>query len=489
MNPRRLARLIHPGFRFGSDDPERAVKLAELGVGGFCFYAGEAGEMRDLARRLKAASETPLLISADFENGAGQRAKGATDLPTNMALGASGSEAFARRKGEITALEARALGVDWVFAPVLDLATRPDNPIVNVRAYGADPALAARLGGAYLDGLASLGALSCLKHFPGHGDTDADSHLELPVVKKNLYALEQEELKPFRALLRRADSVMAAHLLLPELDPAAPASLSKEILTGLLRNKLGFGGLIVTDALEMRAVAADPRAGVKALLAGADALLVPDEPFALHEALAGAFNDGLLPAALVDAALARQDALVRKLAPFRSAPPPDALRCPEHLAFNAEAAPACLAWASEARFAVKPGETLGYFEPLTAPGDWKGTAFVEELTALGARVEPYLPGCGMRLAAGVFSRPRAASGTINLNDEEWRALETAIAGAAESAVLAFGSPFVLNGLAPSAALCAFCALGEFQRAAAGALAGKVAPRGTLPVRISMRRKI
>lgn len=488
MNSRRLARLIHPGFRFGADDPERAEKLAALGVGGFCFYAGAAEDYLSLSRRLKAASATPLLISSDFENGAGQRARGATELPANMAIGASGDEALARRKGEITALEARELGVDWVLAPVLDLATRADNPIVNVRAYGADPALVSRLAGAYMSGLGSQGALNCAKHFPGHGPAASDSHLELPVVGRNLHALEQEELRPFRALAARADAVMAAHLLLPELAPSAPASLSREVLTGLLRKGLGYNGFIVTDALEMKAVSADPQAGVKALLAGADALLVPEDPFALLEELSRAYNDGLLPGPLVDAALARQDALVRRLAPFRSAPAPDALGCPEHRAFNAEAAPACLAWASAGRFAFRPGETIGYFEPLAAQRDWKGAAFVEELARLGARVEPYQPGCGMRLAAGLFGGPRAGSGSINLGDGEWRALESAVAGASDSVLLAFGSPFALNGLAPSAALCAFCALGEFQRAAAGALAGKVSPGGTLPVKISMRRK-
>ena len=486
MNPRKLARLIYPGFRFGSSDPEEALKLVGLGVGGFCFYGGAAEEVRELSRRLKSASGTPLLIASDYENGAGQWVRGATALPTNMAIGASGSEALARRKGEITALEARALGVDWVFAPVLDLASRPDNPIVNVRAYGAEPGLAARLAEAYISGLNSQGALSCVKHFPGHGDTSADSHLELPSVAKNLCALEEAELKPFRALARRADSVMAAHLMLPALDASAPASLSKEILTGLLRKKLDYGGVIITDALEMKAVSADPDAGVKAFLAGADALLVPDDPFALHAGLVRACNAGLITAAAVEAALARQDGLVRKLAPFCSLPAAETLRCAEHLAFGAEAAPACLAWASAARFGLKAGETVGYFEPLASPNDWKGAVFSGELARLGVRVKPYQPGCGMRLAAGCFSRPRAGSGAINLAAGERQALESAIAGAADSVVLAFGSPFVLNGLKPSAGLCAFSSLEDFQRAAAGVLAGSVRAGGSMPVQVSMR---
>lgn len=484
MNPKKLARLLCPGFRFGAADPDQALRLVELGVGGFCFYGGKADEVQGLSRRLLSASGTPLLIAADYENGAGQRVSGATELPSNMAIGASASEDLARRKGEITALEARALGVDWVLAPVVDLASRASNPIVNVRSFGADPNLVSVLAGAYLSGVSSQGALSCLKHFPGHGDTEADSHLELPSVGKDAQALEGSDLRPFSALSRRTDSIMAGHLMLPGLDPANPASLSKEVLTGLLREKMKFSGLILTDALEMKAVSADGQAGVKAFLAGADLLLVPDDPFALHEALLRASDDGRITAAAVELALARQDLLARKLSPFRSSPPPlDTLRCAEHLAFNAEAAPDCLAWSSAERFALKPGELVGYFEPLTAPGNWKGAAFAEELARLGARAEPYQPGCGMRLAAGCFSVPRAGSGGINLAAEERAALEAAIAGAAASVVLAFGSPFVLNGLRPTAGLCAFCSLEEYQRAAARALFGKVKAGGKLPVNI------
>lgn len=485
LNSRKLARLIYPEFRFGRTDPEQALKLVRLGVGGFCFYGGKAAEVYETSRLLKAASETPLIIASDYENGAGQWVSGATELPSNMAIGASGSEALARRKGEITALEAKALGVDWIFAPVVDLASRPDNPIVNVRAYGEDRRLVARLAGAYLSGVSSQGALSCLKHFPGHGDTAADSHLSLPVLGKSRHGLEEDDLAPFAELAARSDAVMVGHLLLPAYDELNPASFSKEIIGGLLRKKLRYNGLVLTDALNMKAISDEGRAGVKAFLAGADVLLYPEDPFALHEALLRAANDGLIAAPAVEAALARQDAFARKLSLSRSSPPPfSTARCPEHLAFNAEAAPACLAWAFGGdNFTLKPGETLGYLEPLTRREDWKGSAFTEELAGLGIRVEPFLPGCGMRLAAGVFSRPRAGSGSINLSPEERAALEAAIAGASSAVALAFGSPFVLSGLGvkPAAGLCAFSALEDFQRAAARALCGKVKAGGTMPV--------
>ncbi len=486
MKPGKLARLIHPAFRFGISDPDRAVQLAELGVGGFCLYGGSADEVRGMSALLKSASATPLLISADYEYGAGKWVRGATELPSNMAIGASGLEALARRKGEITGLEARALGVDWVLAPVVDLAYRPDNPIVNVRSFGADPYLVSSMARAFISGLGSQGALSCLKHFPGHGGTAADSHLELPSVEKDFFSLQEADLRPFAGLALRADAVMAGHLMLPELDRSVVASLSKEILTGLLRGSLGFPGLIVTDALEMKAVSADPLAGVKAFIAGADVLLAPEDPFALHAALLRAFGEGAISAAAVEAALARQDALVRKLSSFRQQPlPSGALRCPEHLAFGFEAAPSCLAWASAGRFSLAAGDTVGYLEPLARREDWKGRAFTEELASLGVRVEPYQPGCGMKLAAGCFCGPRAGGGSIGLSAEAMAALEAAIAGAAASVLLAFGSPFALDGLAPSAGLCAFCALEDFQRTAARVLAGKERAAGTMPVKISM----
>ncbi len=482
MTPAALARLVFPAFRFGESSLDEALRLVELGVGGFCFYGGSAEEVVEASRLLKAASRTPLLIAADYENGAGQAVRGATELPSNMAIGASGSEALARRKGEITALEAAALGVDWVFAPVVDLASRPGNPIVNVRAYGADPALTARLAEAYISGLNSQGALSCLKHFPGHGRAAADSHLSLPELDGNAADLEAD-LKPFAALARRADAVMAGHLLAPALDGTAPASLSKAALTGALRGRLGFHGLIVTDALNMKAVPAGGEAGVRAFLAGADALLYPEDPYALHAALARAANDGLVRATDVALAVSRQEALARKLSPFRAAPrPAGVLRCAEHLAFAAEAAPACLAWALPGReVSFRPGDIVGYLEPLTAAGNWRGEAFVSELTRLGARVEPYQPGCGMRLAAAVFPLPRAGSGSVNLSPEQKAALEAAVKGAGPSALVSFGSPFVF-GLenSPTAGLCAFCALEDFQRAAARALMGQLKPGGVMP---------
>jgi beta-glucosidase len=485
MNAKKLARLIHPAFRFGTTPLDQALKLVELGVGGFCFYEGTAGEVFETARALKAASDTPLIISADYENGAGHWLREATELPSNMAIGASGSEDLARRKGEITAAEACALGVDWIFAPVVDLATNPANPIVNLRAYGESHGLVSALAAAYISGLHSRNALCCLKHFPGHGETSVDSHLVLPVLERSQADLEDSELKPYRALLAQADSVMAGHLMIPPLDSENPASLSRDIITGLLRGHMKYDGCVVTDALNMKAIPGGGAPGVKALKAGADILLYPEDPMRLYEALARAASEGVVTDAMVDRALARQNALAGRLSVAASDPRDLSLvGCGEHRAFVREAAPACLAWAFKNKpFILKPGETVYYLEPLTARQDWRGEAFVGELCRLGVRVEPFGGGTAGKTIIGSFSKPRAFSGEINLSKEASAEIERALAGGGESLMAAFGSPFVFDGFRRrlSAGLCAFCALEDFQRAAAAALTGSGRAGGIMPV--------
>ena len=489
MNAKKLARLIHPEFRFGSTTLEQALKLVNLGVGGFCIYGGAVREIFETVTALRAASDTPLIISADYENGAGQGAAGATELPSNMAVGASGSEAIARRKGEITASEARALGVDWIFAPVVDLAVNPANPIVNLRSYGADPALASTLASAYISGLHSHNALSTLKHFPGHGETSVDSHLALPVLDRALEDLEVSELRPYRALLARSDSVMVGHLRIPALDQDLPASLSKKIITGLLRRSLRYDGCVITDALNMKAVSEGGDAGLKALLAGADILLAPDDVGRLYETLCRAANDGGVTGPMVDRALARQDALAKKLSSVSLEPRDISLAgCAEHRAFVREISAKCLAWAFRNKpFTLKAGETVSYTEPL-APGDeWQGRAFVEELERLGVRVRPFKRGAAGKTIIGSFSRPRAFSGTINLSVDAAAEIGSVVAGGGEILMAAFGSPFVFDDFHRrlSAGLCAFGRLGELQRSAAAVLTGAAAAGGAMPVDLNL----
>jgi beta-glucosidase len=293
-----VGRVLFPAIRWdpgqGFAPAARSIDLAlALGVGGFILFGGPAPAVRELTGQLRARSRAPLLIGADLERGAGQQFAGAVSLPPAAALGAIGDLDATRRTGELTAREARALGVDWVYAPVADLDAEPANPIVGTRAYGADPAAVSAHVAAWIDGCRSAGALACVKHFPGHGRTVTDSHLGLPVVDAPRAVLEVD-LQPFRAALERGvDAVMTAHVAYPALDPdGGPATLSPAIVTGLLRGELGFRGLVVTDALVMAGVlgagADEAPAAVAALAAGCDALLYPVDPERVAAALESA---------------------------------------------------------------------------------------------------------------------------------------------------------------------------------------------------------
>ena len=360
MRALRPARLVHPAFRFGVTPEAEAFRLARAGVGGFCLYGGGAAATLELTRALRAAAPGPLLFSSDYEDGTGQRLSDGTRLPCNMAIAASGDPSLARRKGEITGAEARAAGVEWALAPVADLADEPQNPIVSTRAFGSDPVRAAAMAAEYAAGLRSSGALSCAKQFPGHGGAREDSHLELPSLSRTEERMEAD-IGVFAEILGAVDSVMAGHLLVPSLDPSAPASLAAPVISGLLRGRLAFRGCVVTDALEMKAVAADPSAGLRAFLAGADVLLAPEDPSALIAALEEAVSSGRIEACALAAALARQDELVRRAA---AAAPPDlsVIGCAAHAAFAEEAAPRCLARAFGGWSRPAPGEPVAVLE-------------------------------------------------------------------------------------------------------------------------------
>lgn len=294
------------GFQRAWDEIERAL---ELGVGGFILFGGEAAAVRDLTDELHRRAPHPLLIASDLERGAGQQFRGATPLPPAAALGALGEPETVRRAAEVTAREARALGVNWVYAPVADVDLEPENPIIGTRAFGSDPQRVAELVAAWVQGCRDGGALSCAKHFPGHGRTLGDSHVERPRVDAPRERLEHD-LLPFRAAVAAAtDSMMTAHVSYPALDPSGePATLSPRMLRDLLRRELGFEGLIVTDALVMEGFTEgteEAAAAMVALNAGCDVLLYPQDTAAVIATLEAALRADRLPRERVDDALGR----------------------------------------------------------------------------------------------------------------------------------------------------------------------------------------
>ena len=309
----RLVREYHVGgfHVFGASMPAPSV-LLNAGYG--TVILGQPFSAAFLINRLQALSTVPLLNTADFETGVGFRIFGATAFPRQMAMGAiagADGERLVREEARITALEARAIGVHVNFAPVADVNNNPRNPVINIRSYGEDPSRVAALVGAYVAGAKDGGMIATVKHFPGHGDTDVDSHLGLPVISYDRARLRDVELVPFRRGVEQgAEAVMAAHIVLPALDPApqTPATFSRPILHDLLRQELGFGGLLYTDSMSMDAVAkmVSPDEGaVRALAAGADQVLHSPDPIAAFTGMKRAIASGRLPQAQIDESVRR----------------------------------------------------------------------------------------------------------------------------------------------------------------------------------------
>src|SRR5436309_3174841 len=264
-----------------------------------------------LNNQLQSQSKLPLLIGADFERGTAMRLDEGTSFPTAMALAAGGDSKDAYTMGKITALESRAVGVHWIYAPDADVNNNPGNPIINTRSFGEDPARVSEFVSAFVRGVEENGGLATAKHFPGHGDTAADSHIDLPVIHAGRQRLESLEFVPFRsAIAAGVSSIMTGHLNVPALepDPDTPATLSSHILTEVLRKDLGFQGLVITDAMDMGGITVrftPGEAAVRAVLAGADCLLMSPVPDAAFEALQHAVKSGRISKERLDESVRR----------------------------------------------------------------------------------------------------------------------------------------------------------------------------------------
>jgi len=279
---------------------------------------GNEAEVRRLVADLREVMGPKALIGIDQEGGSVARATFLPQAPAAMALGTANDEALAEQVGAAVARGLRGLGINWNFAPVLDVNNNPANPVIAERSFGEDPQRVTRLAGAWMRGSLREGVACCVKHFPGHGDTHVDSHHALPTVDKSLAELEALELIPFRALADQAPAVMTAHIVYPQLDAEHPATLSRTVLTGILRERIGYRGVVITDALMMKAIHdryGHARAAVLALQAGADLVLAQgsrEEQAQALDAVAQAIEHGTLPLARAHEARARIDALAER---------------------------------------------------------------------------------------------------------------------------------------------------------------------------------
>ncbi len=307
---------------FGTElDADTDAFLRQYKVGGACLFRQNMVDAPQLSRftgALKDAMGEHALIALDQEGGAVVRSTWVPAPPSAMALGAANDPELAREVGAAVARAVRSLGFNWNFAPVLDLNNNPHNPVIAERSFGADPETATRIAMAWMAGSESEGVACCVKHFPGHGDTHVDSHRDLPTVDKPLEELERFEFAPFRMAAASAPAVMTAHIVYPALDPVYPATMSRPILTGILRERFGYAGVIITDGMDMHAIAHRYGAGeaaVNALVAGADMVMAigaRETQVETVHAIAQAIRDGVLPLPEVEARLARLSKLAER---------------------------------------------------------------------------------------------------------------------------------------------------------------------------------
>lgn len=290
-----------------------AKLIRDCSVGGFVLFRTTATDAARLTAALQKLSRIPLFFAADLESGPGIHLAGAAIFPSNMAIAKTGKPSIAREAARLTALAARKAGINFLFAPVADVNSNPLNPIICTRAYGETPEIVSAFAAEFVHGCQDSGCIATAKHFPGHGDTEADSHTDLPVIKKSRAQLAATELPPFAAAITAGvRAIMTGHLAVPALDPSgAPATMSRNIVTDLLRREMGFDGLVVTDALMMDALRGSPTPHsqdqilARAIDAGCDILLMPEDPLFAHRRIVEMVNEGEIDHRKIEESCAR----------------------------------------------------------------------------------------------------------------------------------------------------------------------------------------
>ena len=512
-------------------------------VGGIILFRSDVWGTAVLTNRMQELSKLPLLISADLEMGMGMRLNDTPWWPPNMAVAATGDPKFARLQGEITAREARAMGINWLYAPVADVNNNPDNPVINVRSYGEDPQEVAQFVSAFIEGAQAAGALACAKHFPGHGDTATDSHIGLPVVDVSRERLNTLELVPFRAAIARGvGSIMSAHISLPQVDadPAAPlrtlgaderaaaefvsrtevdaprvtrpATLSSKVLTGILRQDLGFPGLIVSDAMNMAGISARydaAAAAVEAIKAGIDMVeKCPDIDAAIAGVKAAVRRGEITEARITQSvervlrAKAKLGLNERRVVRLEDVDR-DVSSAPD-LAVAQEIADRSVTVVLDERhllpLRLTPASRVLHVSFADDDGAFTAQVFVSELrsrkvpiehVALDSRATDADLGRLVRrldeetFDAVIFSslvRSRSGKGSVGLPPAGQRVADELTRRNLPLIVVSFGNPYLLTAIpAAKAYMTAYCPYPFSQRAAARAILGEITVSGTMPV--------
>ena len=475
----------------------------------------EPFELAAFVNHMQRLSKVSLLVASDFERGASMRVAETARFPFMMAFGAARDLAATRELGAATAREARAMGVNWVFAPDADVNNNPDNPIINIRSFGEDPQVVARNVSAFVEGAHSVPSeyvLVTAKHFPGHGDTAEDSHMQLARLDQPKERIESVELTPFRAAIEHGvDSIMTAHMAVPAFEPnPVPATVSQNVLTGLLRDELGFKGLIVTDALEMQGIASlytQGEAAIRAIEAGADMLLMPTDPEPCIRALEAAVKSGRISLSRINASAAKVMAAKQRLGILKKKPVDldalsDRIKDPkldtlaEHVAQKAftlvrddkqlfpmpQATGSCLIVMNEGQFSQR-GQTLVHELNRGAPDLKIRVANSTMPDAVLNAIASDTAQC-KQVYVAAFVTVTAGRGSVSLQGGLSPFLNKLTDGPAPVALISLGNPYLLRDFPKVASYAAtFSSAESSEVAAARAMLGEIPISGKLPVSI------
>jgi len=538
----KIGQLVHVGVnaRFANQQSSYFKELqqyvVENKIGGIIFFGAPIYETTILSNKMQALAKVPLLLSLDAETGIGMRFGDATNFPWAMAMTAAGDPELAHRAGIVTGREARAIGIRHVYAPVLDVNNNAANPVINVRSFGESPQDVARFGVAFALGVQSERVIATAKHFPGHGDTNVDSHRGLPIIDHTLASLEATELFPFRKAVEAGiGSVMIGHIALPEIDgeeikplkeykggdaeqgaeivsqkATVPATLSHKIQTGILRGEMGFKGLIVSDAMSMSGLTLyfdQGEAGVRAFLAGTDILEKPSDVGEMLQGLKAAVESGRIPMKQLDESVARQIAWKYELGLFKNkitpvedidriVSSPDVEALANEIADKAitlvRAEDGVLPLTKDKKVAVL-GISNG-FDGFSTMG-----TFVSTLRRGGLRFDPiYIQenstadqsaAAGKAIAAadivvvGLYGRVRSgAKNSVGIPENGATILREALSSGKTVVGVSFGNPYILTDFPQMKTyIVAYGDMSSLQRASARALTGLQGFHGKLPI--------
>jgi len=515
-----LAQCVVPrleGDRLGDKDYLKEIlSLVDAGVGGFILFGGDYWEVRQALSRLQSKAKQPLLIVSDMERGVGQQLKGATVFPCQMAVAAATDLVSGEGLGQVSdmlqavAEEARGAGVHAVLAPVLDVNSNPDNPIICTRAFSDEPKSVSGLGELYTKGLqgAPHPVMACAKHYPGHGDTTLDSHDKLPVIEKDRDSLEEEDMLPFRkSVMAGVEMVMTGHLMVPAIDPLLPASLSSKVTRGYLRNRANFGGLVLTDALNMGALTkhySQREAARLAIKAGADILLHPADPAAFMADVDAMAKDKDVTKEDVSYPMGR---LLKAKAKYCVNAKLTESQIRERFERNRELADAI---ALRALTLVKAGGAFPSIKDIKGQvahivleddGDRKAGRVIRSVMAarhkklsnlfvttsdvkkLGKEAMKRAKGAELVIVS-LFSKVKAGKGRSGISPELLELARAIVSRSKKTVVVSFGSPYILRTFMDADyVVAAYDPTEAMQEAACKAFMGEVVFRGELPVRI------